>query len=333
MPDTRRFLWLIIALLFLACPAFAQRDRDSYANGISIEVSGEVRLPDGGPPVSNINVRLERFSGGIIDQMATDGHGKFRFPNLQRGYYTVYVSAPGYKSSRQQADMQVIVKTYLVFDLVPDDSNSVNGSATPVIDARVPLAAQEEFAKGRAALLNEKKVKDALPHLLKAVTLYPNFFDAQFLLGTAYMQEQEWAAAEAALRRALEIKPESAPALFALGEDLRRQKRYPDAEKALQDGLKLEETSWQGHFTLARVYWDKSEILKAAPHTGRTLQLKPDFADGHLLAGNLFVRLNLPERALTEYEEYLRLAPKGEAAEQTRQLVQKIKKALAEKQK
>lgn len=332
MSDRRRPLWLALVLLFLACPAFAQRDRDSYVSGITFEVSGEVHLPDGGPPSSHITVRLERFSGGIIDQMATDGHGKFRFPNLQRGYYTVYVNAPGYKQAQQVADLQVIVKTYLVIELAPEESSAVNGPAAAVIDARVPLDAQAEFAKGRAALL-DRKTKDAVQHLLKAVHLYPDFFEARFLLGTAYMGTLQWEDAETALRRALEVKPENAAVLFSLGEVYRRQQRYADAEKTLQDGLKLEETSWQGHFTLALVYWERSEILKAAPHAGRTLQLKPDFADAHLLAGNLFVRLNLPERALTEYEEYLRLAPKSEPAEQTRQLVQKIKKALAAKQK
>ncbi|HEX8921199.1 MAG TPA: tetratricopeptide repeat protein, partial [Pyrinomonadaceae bacterium] len=180
---------------------------------------------------------------------------------------------------------------------------------------------------GRAEF-TDKKTKDALLHLKKAISLYPEFFEAQLLLSTVYMDARQWEDAEAALRRALELKPESTAVLFTLGEVYRRQKRYADAEKLLEDGLKLEENSWQGHFTLAHVYWDKAEILKAAPHVGRTLQLKSDYADAHLLAGNIFVRLNLLDRALIEYEEYLRLAPKGEAAEQARQLAQKIKKAL-----
>jgi Tfp pilus assembly protein PilF len=328
MSDRRQpLLFTLVLLLLFACPALAQRDRDSYVSGVSIEIAGQVKLPDGGPPARNITVRLERFSGGILDQMAVDGLGKFRFSNLQRGYYTVYVSAPGYKQTRQQVDLQVVMRTYLVFELAQDKSDADTNSAASVIDARVPPEAQAEYAKGNADRL-DKKTKDALQHLKKAVSLYPEFFEAQFLLSAVYMDALQWEDAEAALRRALEIKPESATVLFSLGEVYRRQKRYVDAEKLLHDGLKLEETSWQGHFTLAHVYWDKAEILKAAPHVGRTIQLKSDYADAHLLAGNIFVRLNLLDRALPEYEDYLRLAPKGEAAEQTRQLVQKIKKAL-----
>ena len=90
-------------------------------------------------------------------------------------------------------------------------------------------------------------------------------------------------------------------------------------------GIKLDENSWHGHFTLARLYYEQNEILKAAAPIGRTLQLKPDFAEAHLLAGNILLKLNQPERAAFEYQEYLRLAPKGEFAAEARSLVQKLK--------
>lgn len=326
MSDPRRPLWpaSILLLLILACPVSAQRERDNYVSGITVEVSGEVRLLDGGPPAPNITVRLERFSGGIVDQMPVDGRGKFRFSSLARGYYTIYVTAPGYKVAQQQADLQVVTRTYVVIELVPDKLTITPMPDTPVIDARVPTEARSEFARGRAAL-HEKKIKEALQHLEKAVQLYPDFFEAQFLIGTAHMEALQWKDAEVALRRASEIRPDNAPVLVSLGEVERRQKRYTDAEKVLQQALKLDEKAWQGHFTLARIYWETGEVLKAGPPLGRTLQLKPDFAEAHLLAGNILLRVGQPARAAVEYEEYLRLAPKGEFAEQTRELVRKLK--------
>jgi predicted TPR repeat methyltransferase len=71
-------------------------------------------------------------------------------------------------------------------------------------------------------------------------------------------------------------------------------------------------------------------MAKAGPAIGRTLQLKPDFAEAHLLAGNILLKINQQERALVAYKEYLRLEPKGEFAAQTRELVQKLNRALAE---
>jgi tetratricopeptide (TPR) repeat protein len=95
----------------------------------------------------------------------------------------------------------------------------------------------------------------------------------------------------------------------------------------LLDGLKLDDKAWHGYFTLARLYWDLDNIAKAGPAIGRTLQLKPDFAPAHLLAGNILLRINQQQRALAAYQDYLRLEPKGEFAAQTRGLVQKLKQA------
>lgn len=331
MSYQRRPLWPIFILLLLACPAaFAQRDRDNYTASTLVEISGQIQLPEGGPPAQNITVRLERFSGGVLDQIPPDSHGKFRFTNLQRGYYTIYVIAPGYKPTQQQADMQVLSRAYLVFDLVTDKDNSTSTTSTSVINARVPKNAQSEFDKGRAAL-QDKKPKDAVQHLSKAVQLYPEFFEAQFLLGRAYMEDSALKDAEGALRKASEMKQDDVATLISLGDVYRREKSYADAERTLQDAVKLDDKSWQAYFALARVYWETGEVMKAAPPIGHTLQLKPDFAEAHLLAGNILLKVNQPERARTEYEEYLRLAPKGEFAEQARALVQKIKSKAGEK--
>lgn len=320
-------LLIIFCLLLVSSSAFAQRDRDAWSGGLTTEVTGIVRFGDKGEPARNIQVRLERQGGGGIDQMTTDSLGKFRFQGMARGYYTITVSAPGYNSMQQPADVNVILRSYHVFELVPEKTATISAQTPMVIDARVPQEAQQEFERGRGALaLNN--TKEGLAHLEKAISLYSDFFEAQFLLGTTYIAERKLKEAETALRRALELKPESSNTLFVLGEVYRREKRYSDAEKVVEDGLKLDENSWQGYFTLGRIYWEMGDARRAAAPIGRTLQLKPDFAEAHLLAGNILLKLNAPERALFEYEEYLRLSPKGEFADETRQLVEKLKKAM-----
>jgi tetratricopeptide (TPR) repeat protein len=325
-----RQFWLIPALLLFVSPALAQRERDTYTgNSQTFEVSGEVRLSDSGVSAQSVPVRIERFSGGLIDQIMTDNRGRFRFPNLQRGYYKVIVNAPGYRPAQQDADMQVLFRVYLVFELAAD---SAKGPAdlpllTEVIDARVPPEAREDFNNGRAAL-SKKNYKEAIALLEKATLGYSNFFEAQLLLGTALMDVREWEKAEKPLLRAVEIKPEHAIAKLALGEVYWRQKRNADAEHLLQEGLKLDQKSWHGHFTLGRLYWDMGEVTKAGAPIGMTLQLKPDLAEAHLLAGNILLRVNQRERALIEYREYLRLAPKGEFVAQVQELIRKVENTL-----
>ncbi|HEX6719587.1 MAG TPA: tetratricopeptide repeat protein [Pyrinomonadaceae bacterium] len=325
---------IVAAFLLFAVPSvFAQRDRDTYTgNSLTFEVSGEVRLSENGVAAQNVQVRLERFSGGVIDQILTDNRGRFRFPNLQRGYYKVIVNAPGYRPAQQDADMQVLFRVYLVFELTADSSKTGSGLPllTDVVDARVPAAAREAFENGRAAL-SRNSYKEAIGYLEKAILGYSNFFEANLLLGTAFMDLKEWDKAEKPLLRAVEIKPDNATAIIALGEVYWRQKRHADAEQTLRDGLKLDQKNWHGQFTLGRLYWDMGEVVKAGGPIGMTLQLKPDLAEAHLLAGNILLRVNQRERALVEYREYLKLAPKGEFVPQVQELVRKVEKTLNEK--
>ncbi len=327
-----------LSVLFFALASsgtvLAQRDRDTYTGaGQTFEISGEVRLSETRSSAPGIPVRLERFSGGIIDQMPTDSRGRFRFGNLQRGYYKVIVNAPGFRPAQQDADLQVLFRAYLMFELTADASKSSIGvlSLPDVIDARIPSAAREELERGRAALV-QKKPMEAIEHLQKAAQIYSDFLEVHLLLGSAFMDLRQWQKAEDTLRRSLELRPESASAMFSLGEVYWREKRQDDAERVLLEGLKLDDKSWSAYFTLGRLYWEKGDVKKAGPAVGRTLQLKPDFGEGHLLAGNILLRVGQKERAVVEYQEYLRLVPKGEFANQTRELVEKLSRSGESKQ-
>src|SRR6266576_3650956 len=109
-----RFLFLP-GLLALTVTASAQRDRDAFnPNNQAFEVSGQVTVAQTKELARDIPVRLERFAGGVIDQISTDSHGRFRFANLQRGYYKVIINTPGYNPVQQDADLTFLFRTYLV---------------------------------------------------------------------------------------------------------------------------------------------------------------------------------------------------------------------------
>ncbi len=324
--------FLVLAVLLIPVSISAQRERDAYnPNNQGFEVSGQVSLSESGAPAQNVPVRLEKFSGGIIEQMTTDSRGRFRFPNLQRGYYRVVINAPGLRPSQQDADLQLLSHVYLVFEVVSEKANQLAALAASadVVDARVPAEARAEFVLGRTALAR-KSYDEAITHLQKAVNHFPEFFDARLLLATAFIDMREWSRAETVLKVTLELRPDNAATVLSLGEVYWRQKRFKDAEETLQAGLKIDDKSWHGYFTLGRLYWDIGEVAKAGASVGKTLQLKPDFAEAHLLAGNILLRVDQKQRALVEYQEYLKLAPKGEFAPQAKDLIQKLQQALAE---
>jgi tetratricopeptide (TPR) repeat protein len=319
-------------LVFIACQgAVAQIGR---RNPISPEIHGQVRYAQGRAPADRARVRLEKFSGGIIEEELTDRTGKFRFTNLSRAQYTVTIQATGYQDVQQYIDLQTTLSQYLNFTLEPVDSSSPESSATNgVVSAKVPIEAQKEYDRAQTAFRENGKQEEGILHLEKAVKIFPAYQEAHLLLGTAYMVAQQWGKSEKSFRRAIEINSKNPEAHVGLGEMYRQQKKYTEAEKALLAALRVDSNSWRGHVTLGRVYWEMGKIVEAGPHVGKTILLKPDLAEAYLLGGNILLRAHKNEDALAEFEEYLRLEPGGKFAPQTRELVAKIKKALEGKKK
>jgi len=306
------------------------------------QITGQVRYAEGGQPAFNILVSCDSFEGGLIDQQYTDRSGRFRFSNLRLKQYTIAVRVAGYLEEKETVELATSPTAYLQFQLKADSSKQRTSSTSSVTDANAPDSAKREVDQAASLLANGKKenVVAAVGHLEKAIAIYPRFLEAQLRLGTAYMDLQEWDKAEQALHRTIEIDPKTANAYFALGEVFLRQEKYDQAEKAVQDGLAIESRSAQAHLTLAHIYWDKAAgvkdeaqwrppLEKSYEEVKQALALDPNLATAHLLKANLLFKVRRAQDALPEFEEYLRLDPKGQFADQTRALVEKIKKALA----
>jgi tetratricopeptide (TPR) repeat protein len=327
VPRTISHLLFIFAALALAA-----------STTMAQQIQGQVRYQDSGQAALGALVRCSG-SGGTSEQF-TDRSGKFLF-RVSPGHYDVTVHANGYAVQQQSVDLiDNMSSEYMFFRLKPD-SGARTSSSISTVNANVPGEAQKEFDKAEAALGGDKKenLEEGVRHLEKAIAIYPGFLQAQLKLGTAYMDLQQFDKAEQALKKTLAIDSKAANALFALGEIYLRQKKDEEAEKVLLQGLEIENRSFQGHLTVARVYWDMASKIKddkqARPYlekaydqVKKALELDPNLAQAHLLKGNLLLRVRRAADAQHEFEEYIRLEPKGAFAEQARATVEKIKKAL-----
>lgn len=326
MPRLKIF-FLVIITTFFTVETVAQRDNDPMAPGSFYEVSGQVRSADNSP-VENVMIRIETSTGVLIDQGTADSLGRFRFIRLRPGQYRVLATAVGLSAPPQAVDLsRVSPRVHLLFQLVPTPPTfrTTGRGRAAVLDARVPFDAQTALDKARTAAA-EKKTDEAISQLQKAIHIYPDYYEAHRMLGQLYMDLSQWDKAEGSFRQALKIEPKAVTALTSLGEVYRREKKYVEAQKTLEEALKLDNNSWESNFTLGRVYWELKDIPTAGRYVARSIELQPNVAEGHLLAGNIFMRAGLPDNALIEYEEYLRLAPKGELSVETQALVDKLKK-------
>jgi cytochrome c-type biogenesis protein CcmH/NrfG len=335
-----RFTVAVAPLILVVVASQIMAQRGSRAISLPVQVHGQVRYSVGGAPVDHALVRLQSFRGGVVAELTTDRTGKFTFTGLVPDQYTVIVRLPGFKEEQRHVDLDTANSEYVLVELSSDSATATpRQSSSRIVSASTSSEAQSEFDQGRTELIDNKNIDRGILHLEKAVALSPNFFEAHLLLGTAYVEKHELGKAEHALLRAIEINPKVAEPQIALGEVYRQQKRYVDAKKTLAGGIKLAESSALAHLTLARVYWDlglatdkefRSDLEKAWQEVNIAMRLNPNLPQAHLLAGNLLFKARRAKEALPEYETYLRLDPGGEFAAQTQDVVQKIKRALAE---
>ena len=339
-----RLLYVALISSLLLCAAVVVSARDSQdpkdRSLAAAQITGQVRFADTKQPAYNVMVTCEADIGGLVGQVMTDRNGKFTFANLALAQYRITVRVPGYIEERQSVEVMTTQSAFLQFQLQPDKSN-IAIARPGVIDIAVPEGAKREFDAATKTLEKGKDgIDEAIRHLEKALSIYPKYSQAALMLGTAYMDLGQWEKAERSLKRTLEINPQAANALFALGELYRQQKRTADAEKVVVQGLDVEPRSYQGHLNLARIYWDNSAQIKddtqarpvlekAYEEVKKSLELNPEFGPAHVVKGNLLLRVHRAQDAQHEFEEYLRLEPKGPFAEQARTTVERIKKALA----
>ncbi len=332
MSLTPRTWWAVIMLVAVAVAGLSSASAQHRRRPATIpgEIRGQVRVAGTEHPLRGVMVRLESDAGEIIQQVTTDDLGKFTFSPLAPVVYYVTVHCPGFLDVRERADLTTAPRTFIQVRLMAssEEEPSIPPSVATLLSLEAPEPIRREMEKVREDLA-KNKLSSARHRLEKILASWPHLAEAQFLLGTVYADVGDVRRAEMMLRRAIELDERLAGAYFALGELYNTQKRFADAETILVAGLKLAEASWQGHFSLAKTYWGLGDVNRARDHALRAHQLNPDPPLLHLLLGNIYLRSRQPERALQEFKEYLEREPLGPFADQARDIIKKIERALA----
>ncbi|HYL15320.1 MAG TPA: tetratricopeptide repeat protein [Terriglobales bacterium] len=329
-----RFSVLLLATLcpLSAVPMAAQRTPNpNYQNSI---IQVQVRYKNGGAAPGGIMVTLENEGAGITQQTQTDSQGKASFRVAVAGFYVVSIRQPGYQPMSERVDLNMNPTAYVNFELQAErGANPIPpGGPLATISASIPENAAKEFRTGEK-LLNEKKDQDgAIKHFRKAIDMHNAFPEAYLMLGLIYLDQKKFEDSQTALQKSAELDPKSGAAYLALGAVLNQERKYEDAEKALNRGLEIAPDASEGQYELAKAYWALGRWQEAEPHAQKAVAAHPDLAPIHVLLGNIALRKNDPQGALKEFQEYLRLDPKGPMADGSRAMVEKIRKASAKPQ-
>jgi Flp pilus assembly protein TadD len=306
---------LLLPLILLVAVSAAAQSEAGAEDGVNFR--GQVRFPNNQPASF---IQLELWSDGETTfrrTVTTDRAGKFHAgaPCMVVKYRVV---SRDYLPVEGQIDISIPPCRALIDitlrSLKPLPVGDV--PATGSIDARVagiPTEARKEFDDGARDVTNNDYAQ-AIPHLKKAVELYPRYAEAYQLLGVAQLQSQHGPEAESSLVKAIEIEDRMPRAQYLLGVMYAMTGRAELAEKPLNRFAELDPENPDAHFELAKVSFALNKFKDAETHARKAVDLKESNKGVYIVLGYALLRQSKPADAKRAFQQFLKSDPKSAMA-------------------
>ena len=314
------------AVLIAAVLAQGQSGSD-VESGTSFQ--GQVRYENNAPAQF---VQVELWTDGESSWRTfatTDRSGKFHTgaPCMAIQYK---VEVPGFHPVWGRVDMSI--QPFRALELITlraKPGTTIPGSEEPhssVIDARVagiPAEAKKEFDAGQNAV-NGNDFANAIPHLQKAINLYPRYAEAYQLLGVAQLQTDQGQQAESSLVKALEIEDRMPRVQYLLGVLYAKTSRADLAEKPLTRFADLDPQNPDAHFELAKVCFALSRFPDAEMHARKSIELNETNTGVYAVLGYALLRQNKPKDGRQAFQQFLNRDPNNPMAADVKATIAQI---------
>lgn len=307
---------LLVLLLILSAGPISGRLLGQTTGGNILY--GDVNIDESkitGAKANTYDLILINLYGQIVGRQKVSGTGRYRFTNLENGYYDLVVQLENAEIARSRV---AIVAAVSSIDLRQDISFSLQPAlAAPAKISSVSAADlykrssgnQKLFEKAQAAT-DKKKYEEAQGFLTQLLANDANDFQAWTELGTVNLMQQNLSEAEKAYLQALEVRPKFFLALVNLGRLRSAQKKYEQAVAPLTLALEIQPTSANVNFLLGEAYLQLKKGSKAVVYLYEALKLDPTgMVQAHLRLAALYNAAGLKDKAAIEYEEFLKKKP------------------------
>ena len=333
MPSYRRLFSVSIVIVFCGSGTLAQSSRPTFQppaadNTGTGSIRGRVVLRDGSFVSESVKLTLKTLREETGVTIFTDSQGQFEFSNLAPGNYKIEVDADPQRFDLLTQNVQVFRGIHSVLTLSLKEKSSAAASAsgrsvvsTGELDGDIPANARKEFEKARHS--GETGNRDeAIAHLRKAISFYPNYVMAYNDLGTYLMAQGNLAEAAVELRKAISLDDKAFNPALNLGIVLVHQGQFADAANILRKALSLGPTSPAVHLYsgLAASGLGSFETADKELRTAYSLG-DSKYAIALFYLGQLYMNRADRDSALKFFERYLQEEPKAANADQVRAMI------------
>lgn len=280
--------------------------------GRTFIITGYVALPDGSP-ARRVLVKISSRAG-MTRQMLTSDQGRFDFKEMPPGSYRLVSSStidPSLVSDVVETDTTRTATDLLNVNLFLRRSDSEIEARQPatisVAEAaqKIPKDARRAFNQA-VRLRDERKFDEALSQFNRALSLYPEYFQALTERGDLYIARSQLAEAAADFESALKLNSEYGHALRGIGYCKLEKKEYTDAARYLEQSIKDEPNNFNAYLLLgiADLKLDQRDAARKALQ--QALKLNPAGAvRAHIHLANLNAREGSYKAAADELRTYL----------------------------
>ncbi len=302
---------LILPLLFAFLPAVAMGQ-----GGSGHTLFGDVKVEDhsaeGVKPMS-FDIILYTLGGNVVARQKVANGGRYRFNGIRGGEYELTVEVDAAEVARLHVNLGGGMFTDNRQDIELEwRANAVGGTAArkQTISAedfynRSP-ANKSLFGKAQQAI-DKKKYDEGVALLRQILDADGKDFQAWSELGTTYLLLDKKGDAEKAYARAVEEKPTFSLALLNLGRVRVAQKKFEEAIEPLTRALELQPQNADVHYLLGESYLQLKKGSKAVGYLSEAAKLGR--YEAHLRLAALYNAAGMKDKAVTEYEEFLKRQP------------------------
>jgi tetratricopeptide (TPR) repeat protein len=175
------------------------------------------------------------------------------------------------------------------------------------------LALKPDYAEAHcnrgSALLDLNRLDEALASCNKALDLNPNYAEGYNNRGNVLLNLKRFNEALACYDKALTLNPDYAEAYYNRGNSLRDLKQPDKAVASYDRALALKPDNAEAYYNRGSALKDLKRPDEAMASYSKALSLKPDYAEAYYNLGNVLRDLKLPDRALASYNKALATKP------------------------
>lgn len=284
---------------------------------------------DTGSALEQVRVEIVIFPDTIAQMAFTNSAGSVEFRRIEQSLFLLRATKNGYQPYEESVDLNRLSMEaptiWVRMQRVPVKDAPPGG----VISARllgIPEAARREFKAGLDLMGAGNDLQGGIGHFRKAIDAFPNYYEAHYMLGMAYLKMGKALDGEASLRRAIEINPGFFDPYYPLSELLIFQQHYEEAEKLLLKPFREDPESWQWPFELGMCYGKMRQWEKGIAMGRLALERKNVPSRIRLLLADLYNNAGETSKAILELETYLKENPESPMAPRAKEVLRQLRK-------